>query len=574
MAATRWAPGRVASFAEFLREKGIVGLDECANLVEKAVEATRPYQVPAFILRGPPGTGKTTIAELYAEYACAEKYFFQCTAGVDESDFLYNIVPDESSRSGFRLVEGVLVRALRVSREKKVVLIVDEFDKSRPRADAFFLNLLQHARVTVNTGNGDTVVEGNRDNLVVFFTSNDAREFSEPFLRRVVVLQLESIPPLKVLEILSREFDEKVAVVLTQVYDDTIKAGLQKPATVNELRVAGRLIEAGVDLDTVVRSVIVKYPEDLQRFFSYIASRKPYEFLSKAKRKEDDSIVERYEGGVPTLEVKEERREEKRKVLPERVPSITIRQAPSLTKEPEDVTKKRVEVFGKFANNYDSAYTAIIQGLQPEPTDDPTVIGKFKLLKDFDEEFVVATAPLKLHEVAKLPDGEVFVDDTAIVLKNSVDKMLSETFEKIRYYTRDTVLAERGSAKVLIKVLDRRSFAGHTALKVEIKISGKTKDVDAVVKRIMKCSLETLQPGYTYKTDRDEEAVGVILALLFDNVEFEVTVDRTCGYNYVISRHGKKCTVVVGYKRALELAQTGATVNDMHQLGKLLGGEP
>lgn len=145
------------------------------------------------LLRGPPGTGKTELTRIVAEYLGAEYHYYQCTFGTTEDDLLYRYVPSENTKSGVRILEGVLPTALRASRNHLTVVVLDEFDKTRATTDAVLLDFLQNCRVSLRINEHEDMVQGCRENLVVFVVSNDEREFSEPLMRRLAVIKLERL---------------------------------------------------------------------------------------------------------------------------------------------------------------------------------------------------------------------------------------------------------------------------------------------------------------------------------------------------------------------------------------------
>ena len=69
---------------------------------------------------------------------------------------------------------GVLLEASQMSHEKPVVLMLDEWDKTRP-SDGFFLDFLQYGKLSIP----GMSVQANLDNMLIFFTANDDRTFHE-----------------------------------------------------------------------------------------------------------------------------------------------------------------------------------------------------------------------------------------------------------------------------------------------------------------------------------------------------------------------------------------------------------
>jgi MoxR-like ATPase len=200
---------------EFLARNGFFLDEKVARLIESVLHSEA---LAKFLLRGPPGSGKTHLTRLIAEFLSSQYIFYQCTAGTSEDDLLYKYVPSESTKSGIRITFGPLPRALIQSQKRAVVLTLDEFDKTRPSADALLLDFLQNCRLALYLHDELTVIEGNPKNLVVFLTSNDFREFSEPLLRRLTVVTLHPLRPEIIYRILSERFCEEVAILLTQVY--------------------------------------------------------------------------------------------------------------------------------------------------------------------------------------------------------------------------------------------------------------------------------------------------------------------------------------------------------------------
>ncbi|MCS7127641.1 MAG: MoxR family ATPase, partial [Thaumarchaeota archaeon] len=149
-----------------------------------------PHAVRAVLLRGPAGVGKTALTYAIAELLSADYIYYQATLSTSEDDLMYKLLPSEQTRSGVEKVLGPLPEALLRSRENVVVLVLDEYDKTRPSADALLLDFLQHARLSVRMSAEERIITGRKENLIVFLTSNDEREFSEPLFRRCVTITI------------------------------------------------------------------------------------------------------------------------------------------------------------------------------------------------------------------------------------------------------------------------------------------------------------------------------------------------------------------------------------------------
>lgn len=161
------------------------------SLIKSIIDSQSWLGVKAFLLCGPAGVGKTMTTKTIAEMWGAKYVFIQCTPNMSENELLYSIIPTEETKSGVKIVEGKIVEATKNSLNNKTVLVLDEWDKTRPSADAFLLDFLQNCRISWRLDG--SVIEGNTANLVVFLTSNGERELSEPLLRRLIVIEYKHV---------------------------------------------------------------------------------------------------------------------------------------------------------------------------------------------------------------------------------------------------------------------------------------------------------------------------------------------------------------------------------------------
>lgn len=242
----------------------------CDEWFGRAVAAslvTRP--VAGAFLSGPIGTGKTYLPEVLAGVLGAELFFLQCFPGTREEDLMVKMLPSEKTVSGVALHDGIMTRAVKASRQaevdRKIILVLDEWDKTRPSADSFLLDFLQTGRITF----ADQVYTADLSRLIVFLTFNVEREISEPLLRRLPRIELQPLPPslvYKALLLTHRDHSYLYSAVI--LYERCLMAELPKPATIQELR---QLLDAishlgeKADWDSLIFQFVTKSEENHER---------------------------------------------------------------------------------------------------------------------------------------------------------------------------------------------------------------------------------------------------------------------------------------------------------------------
>ncbi|MGC8848707.1 MAG: AAA family ATPase, partial [Conexivisphaera sp.] len=358
-----------------------------ARFILAAVDAARKAgTVPAFLLRGPAGVGKTYMTKRIAECLEGDYVFFQATLNVSEDDLLYKYVPDPATPAGVRITYGPLPKALLESKVRTVVLAIDEFDKTRPSADALLLDYLQSARVSMYLGGEEDVIEGRKDNLVVLLTSNNFREFSEPLMRRLITIDMKPLSPEEVERLLRERFsDERIISVLMSIYRAGLHARLKKPVTLQELAQAGQMMLSApsVPVNEIIYAFIVKDPED------FASLQEALERLSEGD--EPEGFEENR--GLPDIGealVKATNAGNGATNAATTSSSSTVEEVLSAVKVTrpvvEPITTERAaegeEVTATINNNDFSAYTALIKELKLPPEDAPDVLGKFRVILD------------------------------------------------------------------------------------------------------------------------------------------------------------------------------------------------
>ncbi len=277
---------------------GAVTLDDVRRGLRAARYITTPRVETALFLaltlekpllaEGPAGAGKTELGKVLAEMLSTDLVRLQCYEGLDEARALFEwnyqkqllrIQADRAEGltwenlsshifSAEFLLERPLLRAIVAA--KKVVLLIDEVDKSDPEFEAFLLEVLSDFQVSVP----ELGTIRARHRPAVVLTSNRTRELSEALVRRCLHLYVDFPGPEKEAEIIALkvpELDEKLRAQVARFVAGLRKLELRKaPSIAETLDWARGLCALGVrELDpATVRqtlALVVKHEEDLRK---------------------------------------------------------------------------------------------------------------------------------------------------------------------------------------------------------------------------------------------------------------------------------------------------------------------
>jgi MoxR-like ATPase/acetone carboxylase gamma subunit len=260
----------VDSLHEALSDAGYICDRDRARAIYAALQTDPLGGMFAF---GPPGTGKTWLFEVLADVLEMEHFFRQVTPGTREEDLILDLLPDEDKTSGIKKQHGVLVDAVRASQDGPVLLTLDEWDKTRPTADAFLLDFLQTGRINY----GDIHEQADMDNLYVGITLNEERDLSGPLHRRLPFLQFDPLHPTLVRKALIGSHGTHPYIeAAVNLYVRVELSMMDKPATIQELQ---QLLDATTrlgdeaDWDSLVYQYVTK-------------DRNNHHLLAKAESKE------------------------------------------------------------------------------------------------------------------------------------------------------------------------------------------------------------------------------------------------------------------------------------------------
>ena len=207
--------------------------------------------IPATILTGVPGAGKTFMAEAFAEAMDATTIFYQCTEATNASTLIGDINPAEVVRGNAAgtVAPGALVKLCMT--EKPCVLVLDEWDKGDASLDAFLLDFLQSRRIRDMNGE---MQHAPSSQVWVFLTSNEERPISDALRRRVRQWEIPRMSAETVADILGIGLQHP----LIQVWEGVPNLALsQLQSYINDV---------GTDdaIDTEVLGQYIELPENFQ----------------------------------------------------------------------------------------------------------------------------------------------------------------------------------------------------------------------------------------------------------------------------------------------------------------------
>lgn len=154
----------------------------------------KTQKISCLLLDGPPGAGKTFLAQIISQILPAMLIKYQFTAGSGVEDILYdlNLMEIVRGMGGKDIksvyLDGVLPKAIKASHNSKIVLLLDEMDKASPKTDPFLLDFLYSGEI-YNPHLGE--LKANENNLLVIITKNSDRFLSGPLMRRTRRLYLD-----------------------------------------------------------------------------------------------------------------------------------------------------------------------------------------------------------------------------------------------------------------------------------------------------------------------------------------------------------------------------------------------
>jgi MoxR-like ATPase len=237
------------------------------------------------LLEGAAGVGKTEAAKSLAAVLNTPLVRLQCYEGIDAAEALYewnyprqliSIRLADSRDADLReedlfgrdyLIRRPLLRALEHPGPRPAVLLIDEIDRADDDFEAFLLELLADASVTIPEIGTVTATHP----PIIVLTSNRTRDLHDAVKRRCLYHWIEYPRPEREVEIIRRRVKGAAAVLAVQVAEAVarIRAGdVQKPPGIAEaidwLAALDLLGVEALDAETIDRTLgaVLKYGED------------------------------------------------------------------------------------------------------------------------------------------------------------------------------------------------------------------------------------------------------------------------------------------------------------------------
>jgi MoxR-like ATPase len=237
------------------------------------------------LLEGEAGVGKTEAAKSLALVLDTPLIRLQCYEGIDAAEALYewnyprqllsirladqrgSSVSEEDLFSGDYLIRRPLLQALEHPGPRPAVLLIDEIDRADDDFEAFLLELLAEAAVTIPEIG---TVRATHPPVIVL-TSNRTRDLHDAVKRRCLYHWIAYPSPEREVEIIRRRVPDASATLAVQVADAVSRmrsSDVQKPPGVAEaidwlaaLNVLGLSVLDASAVDRTLGTVL-KYSED------------------------------------------------------------------------------------------------------------------------------------------------------------------------------------------------------------------------------------------------------------------------------------------------------------------------
>ena len=242
------------------------------------------------LLEGEAGVGKTDVAKVLARVLDTELIRLQCYEGLDANSTIYEWnyakqilhirMAEQSHESRAELEHSIfgdefllsrpLLRAVRHTGPRPVVLLIDEVDRADEEFEAFLLEVLSDFQVTVPEIGTFTA----KQPPLVVLTSNRTRELNDALKRRCLYLWIDYPSPAKEHDIVLRKVpgiagrlaEQVVGIMHTlRAVDFYKRPGIAETLDWSRALVGLRVDEIGASTLEETAGCLLKYHDDIQR---------------------------------------------------------------------------------------------------------------------------------------------------------------------------------------------------------------------------------------------------------------------------------------------------------------------
>ncbi len=261
---------------------------ELKSIVNIALAMEKPL-----LLTGEAGTGKTQLALEVARALGMPVEIMRCKSTIKGEEACYtqdtvlrlNDARFGPADTGRRvddffdyIIWGPIGRAFRA--EQKVVLLLDEIDKTESDVQDNLLDILEECQFTIREVN-QTIQA--RVRPAIFITSNAKRELSDPFLRRCYCHHIAFPSPDDMRRIVDLHYPNtspRLLEAAIMIFYELRERGFEKPPATSELlNWIGALERTGQTPDPKMpplTGILLKRAGDILRFRSGPGRRKPF----------------------------------------------------------------------------------------------------------------------------------------------------------------------------------------------------------------------------------------------------------------------------------------------------------
>lgn len=300
-----------------MKEKKYIATDEIVWDVIKGIKKMKNgkqmgQDLYSICLEGPPGAGKSFYAKTYKKVIAdvfgedVEFLEYQCDSSTGKTD-LFEEIRVAAAITGNKdevIISGMLVEAIdAVNSGKKVVLLLDEFEKSRKETDAFMYQFLQDGKIKTTQRGVVEIKPEYKKNLQVILCKNDERELADPLLRRNHIIRLDVMTPKNFAETVNMNLpqcDEDIRNIVSLLYEKMYqeRENFASIPSCSEgmlaIQDACDLLEEDAPAEVIyadILSNLLKHPDDIESFkMMFKNDKKLSSFVKKlqqAKKQQD-----------------------------------------------------------------------------------------------------------------------------------------------------------------------------------------------------------------------------------------------------------------------------------------------